>query len=66
MDARTTITISKRFQVTIPQAIRKPLGLEPGQKLQAILVDSRIVLVQVLKLEEMRGFLRGIDTTVKR
>jgi len=62
----TTITISPKFQIVIPKAIRELLGLKPGQKLQAIPVGDRIELIPVRKLKEMRGFLRGIDTTVER
>jgi AbrB family looped-hinge helix DNA binding protein len=35
-----TITISSKFQIVIPKAIRELLGLRPGQKFQAILANS--------------------------
>ena len=62
----TTVTISPKFQVVIPKAIRESLGLEPGQKVQAIEFDNRIELIPVRPIAEMRGFLRGIDTSVER
>jgi AbrB family looped-hinge helix DNA binding protein len=37
-----TVTVSPKFQVIIPQAIRQSLALQPGQKVQAILDDNRI------------------------
>jgi AbrB family looped-hinge helix DNA binding protein len=61
-----TITISPKFQVVIPKAIRKALGLEPGQKVQAVAYDNRIELIPVRPLKKMRGFLAGIDTSVPR
>jgi len=61
-----TITISPKFQVVIPKQIRERLGLRPGQKIQAIVYDDRIELVPVRPIQQMRGFLRGIDTTVSR
>jgi AbrB family looped-hinge helix DNA binding protein len=61
-----TLTISPKFQVVIPKRIRERLRLRAGQKVQAIAFDNRIELVPVLPVEEMRGFLRGIDTTVPR
>ncbi len=61
-----TITISPKFQVVIPKSIRDSLHLRPGQKVQAIQLENRIELVPVLPVEQMRGFLRGIDTTVSR
>ena len=61
-----TVTISPKFQVVIPKSIRDKLGLSPGQKVQAIAYGDRIELIPLRPLKEMRGFLRGIDTTVER
>ena len=61
-----TITISPKFQVVIPKDIRDRLKLRPGQKVQALLYDNRIELVPVQPLRKMKGFLRGIDTSVPR
>ena len=61
-----TITISPKFQVVIPKAIREELGLLPGQKVQAIAYGERIELIPIRPIKEMRGFLKGIDTTVDR
>jgi len=62
----TMVTISPKFQVVIPKAIRESLGLKPGQKVQAVAIEGRIELIPVRPVKEMRGFLRGIDTTVER
>jgi AbrB family looped-hinge helix DNA binding protein len=62
----TTVTISPKYQVVIPKEIRESLRLEPGQKVQAIEYENRIELIPVRPIQEMRGFLRGIDTTVER
>ena len=61
-----TVTISPKFQVVIPKRIRERLKLRSGQKVQAILYDDRIELVPVRPAKAMRGFLKGIDTTVTR
>jgi AbrB family looped-hinge helix DNA binding protein len=61
-----TVTISPKFQVVIPREIREKLGLSPGQKVEAIVYDDRIELIPVRPIREMRGFLKGIDTTVDR
>lgn len=60
------VTISSRYQIVIPKEIRDALGLKPGQKVQAIRRGQRIELVPLRPLEELRGFLRGIDTMVAR
>jgi AbrB family looped-hinge helix DNA binding protein len=61
-----TLTISPKFQVVIPKAIRERLGLSPGQKLQAIVYGDRIELMPLESAKRLRGFLKGIDTTVAR
>jgi AbrB family looped-hinge helix DNA binding protein len=61
-----TVTISPKFQVVIPKSIRERLGLSPGQKVQAILYGDRIELIPLQPAKRMRGFLKGIDTSVPR
>jgi AbrB family looped-hinge helix DNA binding protein len=61
-----TVTISPKFQVVIPKSIRERLGLSPGQKVQAIAYGDRIELIPVQPAKRLRGFLKGIDTTVPR
>jgi len=61
-----TVTISPKFQVVIPKEIRDTLKLTPGQKVQAILYEDRIELIPVRPIKKMRGFLKGIDTSVPR
>jgi len=61
-----TITLSPKFQVVIPKAIRQALGLEPGQKLHAVVYKDRIELIPIQPLKKMRGFLAGIDISVPR
>ena len=62
----TTVTISPKYQVVIPKEIRDKLQLAPGQKVQAIAYENRIELIPVRPVNEMRGFLAGIDTEVER
>ncbi len=61
-----TVTISPKFQIVIPRAVRESLGIKPGQKVQVILYDNRIELVPVKPAKKLRGFLKGIDTAVPR
>ncbi len=61
-----TVTVSPKFQVVIPRAIRDSLDLRPGQKVQVIRYGDRIELIPLRPIQETRGFLRGIDTTVER
>ncbi len=60
------VTISPKFQVVIPLAIRESLRLEPGQKMQALCFENRIEFIPLKPIKSMRGFLKGIDTRVPR
>jgi AbrB family looped-hinge helix DNA binding protein len=62
----TVVTISSRYQVVIPKDVRERLNLQPGQKVEAIPFKGHIELIPLEPIESMRGFLRGIDTTVPR
>jgi len=64
--AMSVVTVSPKFQVVIPRAIREAMGLEPGQKVQALHYQNRIEFIPVKSMRAMRGFLKGIDTTVVR
>jgi len=60
------VTISPKFQVVIPKEIREKLGLSPGQRVEAIAYENRIELIPLRPIRQMRGFLKGIDTSIKR
>jgi len=61
-----TVTISPKFQVVIPRAVRESLGLAAGQKVQVIALDGRIEMIPVRPARKLRGLLRGIDPAVAR
>ena len=61
-----TVTVSSKFQVTIPKTIREELNLVPGEQLHAFRYLNRIELIPVRPIEEFRGCLRGIDTNIER
>ena len=61
-----TVTLSPKFQVVIPLQIRETLGLKPGQKVEALQYLDRVEFIPVKTPREMRGFLKGINTTVPR
>jgi AbrB family looped-hinge helix DNA binding protein len=62
----TSVTVSPKFQVVIPQGVREALALVPGMKMQVIALDDRIELIPVRPARELRGSLPGLDTDVPR
>lgn len=62
----TSVTVSPKYQIVIPKAIREALNIHPGQKIQVINYQNRIELIPVRPISEARGFLKGIDTTIVR
>lgn len=60
------VTVSPKFQVVLPKRARQLLGLKAGQKMVVIAYDNRIVLVLERPIQEGRGSLEGMDTTIER
>lgn len=60
------VTVFPKFQVVIPGQIRKRIGLEPGMRLHVFSHDDRVEFIPVRSPKSMRGFLKGIDTTIER
>lgn len=57
----TSVTLSSKYQVVVPKAIRTELGLEAGQQFAIIPKGSVIELVPLRSLDSARGMLRGAD-----
>jgi|PlaIllAssembly_1097288.scaffolds.fasta_scaffold158703_2 AbrB family looped-hinge helix DNA binding protein len=58
-----SVTLSSKFQLSIPKAIREEMNLKAGQKFAIIPKGDTIVLAPIRTLEEMRGILKGADTS---
>lgn len=61
-----TVVVNPKFQISIPRAIREMLRIRAGQKVQVLLYQNRIELIPLRSIKKTRGFLKGIDTIVKR
>ena len=61
-----TVTVSPKYQIVIPLAVRERTHIKAGEHLQVISFDDRIELIPVRPMRSMRGFLKGFDPQFKR
>jgi AbrB family looped-hinge helix DNA binding protein len=54
-------TLSSKYQLAIPKAIREELGLQAGQKFAVIAKGDVIELVPLRSLKAARGMFKGAD-----
>jgi AbrB family looped-hinge helix DNA binding protein len=58
-----SVTLSSKFQISIPKAVRAEMHLQAGQRFAIITKGDIISLVPIRPLEEMRGIFKGADTS---
>ena len=58
--------VSSKYQIVIPKEVRRQIELEMGQVLQIVVRDGVITLIPDRPVTELRGFVKGIDTTELR
>jgi len=61
-----TVKVSPKFQVVIPRDVREAMGLTAGQKLVVFRFENRIEMIPAEPIKKLRGFARGIATSVPR
>lgn len=61
-----TVKVSPKFQVVIPREVRESLGIRAGQRVQVVAYEDRVEFIPLKPMKQMRGFLKGIDTSVPR
>jgi AbrB family looped-hinge helix DNA binding protein len=61
-----TVKVSPKYQVVIPKGVREALGIRPGQEVAVLRYRGRVELIPMKPVKQMRGFLRGVDSTIER
>jgi AbrB family looped-hinge helix DNA binding protein len=62
-----TVTLSAKYQIVVPRHVRERLKLRPGDKIQVISLDDAVIhLIPLRPIREMRGFLKGLDSSFTR
>ena len=57
-----TVTVSKKYQVVIPEKLRRDANIRPGDKMVAIAKHGVLQYVPVRSLKETKGMAPGLDT----
>ncbi len=60
------VIVSPKYQVVIPKEVRDSMGIVSGQRIQMLTYRNRIELIPIKPMKKMKGFLKGLDTEVKR
>lgn len=60
------VTVSPKFQVVIPKEVRDQIGVKVGMKMEIVTFGNRIELIPIEPIENLRGFLKGIDSNIIR
>jgi AbrB family looped-hinge helix DNA binding protein len=57
-----TATISSKFQISVPKAVREQLHIKAGQQFIFLVKGNCLELVPKRSMKDMRGVLKGADT----
>jgi len=60
------VVVSPKYQIVIPKEVRESMGIVSGQRIQMLTYRNRIELIPIKPMKEMKGFLKDLDTEVKR
>ena len=60
------VSISSKYQIVIPKEIREKLGWQAGAKVLLIPYEDRVEMILQQDIKNMRGVLKGMDTTIVR
>jgi AbrB family looped-hinge helix DNA binding protein len=62
----SAVTISPKFQVVIPKAVREAMSLKSGEKLEVVQYGHRIELIPIKGMSSLKGMLKGMNTDFER
>jgi AbrB family looped-hinge helix DNA binding protein len=62
----TKVKVSPKFQIVIPKEVRESLGIKPGDEFEITKAGDGIGIVKIRDAKGLKGFLKGLDTTVER
>lgn len=57
----STATVSSKFQLSLPKALREAMQIQPGQQFELIPMGAIIQLVPKTSIKQLRGIARGAN-----
>lgn len=57
----STATLSSKFQLSLPKALREAMQLQPGQQFELIPMGNIIQMVPKTSIQSLRGLARGAN-----
>jgi AbrB family looped-hinge helix DNA binding protein len=60
-----TVTVSSKFQVVIPEKVRRHHGIHPGDRLAVIVKHGVVHLVPVRPFESSKGMFKGTKVDLR-
>ena len=61
-----TVTVSPKYQIVIPKAIRERLGVKPGQRMRAMIWGKTLTFVPQRSLEDVQALFAGLENDFVR
>ena len=62
----TRVTLSTKYQIVIPEDVRRELGLQPGQQFDVLALGGRLHVVPARSMSDIVGLYPDIDTSAVR
>jgi AbrB family looped-hinge helix DNA binding protein len=60
------VTVSSKYQVVIPRALRRAMDIKPGQKVIVEQVEGGFLLHPMRQITQYEGFLKGREIDFER
>lgn len=62
----TRVTLSSKYQIVIPEDVRRELHLRPGQEFEIVALNGRLRVLPAREMSDIVGLYPGIDTSFSR
>ena len=58
-----SVTVSSKYQVVIPEKVRRAAGIKPGDRMAVIVKHNIIHYVPIKPLEATKGMVPGLESS---